>query len=86
MDKIKEYLEYRLKELDFVLGYFEDEDIKGDINAKITLKEIDQVKNLLVLLSVVVPKGTLCDHSGDETLHQGNGFVYKTCADCGEDI
>jgi hypothetical protein len=28
----------------------------------------------------------LCDHSGDEVLHQGNGFIYKTCADCGEDI
>ena len=65
MDKIKEYLEYRLKELDFVLGYFEDEDIKGDINAKITLKEIDQVKNLLVLLSVGVRSEQLnnyCDN------------------------
>jgi len=27
----------------------------------------------------------LCEHE-HETLHQGNGFVYKTCTDCGEDI
>jgi len=27
-----------------------------------------------------------CNHEGDEILHQGDGFVYKTCADCGEDI
>jgi len=27
-----------------------------------------------------------CKHKGDEILHQGNGFVYKTCADCGDDI
>ena len=28
----------------------------------------------------------LCEHNGEEILHQGNGFVYKTCADCGGDI
>jgi hypothetical protein len=33
-----------------------------------------------------VSKSVNCEHTGDETLHQGNGFVYKTCADCGEDI
>jgi len=27
----------------------------------------------------------LCEHE-NETLHQGNGFIYKTCTDCGEDI
>ena len=27
----------------------------------------------------------LCKHE-NETLHQGNGFIYKTCTDCGEDI
>ncbi|MDA9272145.1 hypothetical protein N9Q05_02015 [bacterium] len=26
-----------------------------------------------------------CEHE-NEQLHQGNGFIYKTCADCGEDI
>lgn len=26
-----------------------------------------------------------CEHE-NETLHQGDGFVYKTCTDCGEDI
>ncbi len=26
-----------------------------------------------------------CEHE-NETLHQGNGFVYKTCTNCGEDI
>ena len=29
---------------------------------------------------------TSCEHTGDEVLHQGNGFTYKTCKDCGEDI
>lgn len=28
----------------------------------------------------------LCEHNGEEILHQGNGFIYKTCADCGSDI
>jgi len=27
-----------------------------------------------------------CKCDGEEILHQGNGFVYKTCADCGKDI
>lgn len=27
-----------------------------------------------------------CLHEGDEIIKQGDGFVYKTCADCGEDI
>lgn len=31
-------------------------------------------------------KVELCEHNGEEILHQGNGFVYKTCADCGADI
>ena len=33
-----------------------------------------------------VSKSVNCEHTGDEILHQGNGFIYKTCADCGEDI
>ena len=28
----------------------------------------------------------ICKHEGDEVIHQGDGFVYKTCANCGEDI
>ena len=50
MEKIKQYLEQRLKELDYALGYFEDVAVNGDVNVKITLAEIDQVNNLLVLL------------------------------------
>ena len=33
-----------------------------------------------------VGKSVNCEHTGDEVLHQGDGFIYKTCADCGEDI
>lgn len=27
-----------------------------------------------------------CKHEGDEIIKQGDGFVYKKCADCGADI
>lgn len=27
-----------------------------------------------------------CKCNGEEKLHQGDGFIYKTCADCGKDI
>ncbi len=42
-----------------------------------------EVKKLTI---PVVSKLVNCEHTGDETLHQGDGFIYKTCADCGEDI
>lgn len=45
----------------------------------------EQTENCIIPF-VVVNEVELCDHSGEEVLHQGNGFVYKTCADCGEDI
>jgi hypothetical protein len=40
----------------------------------------------LMQTDVVGQREQLCDHSGDENLHEGHGFIYKTCADCGEDI
>ena len=44
------------------------------------------IEEQLRIQDVVGQSEQLCDHSGDEVLHQGNGFIYKTCADCGEDI
>jgi hypothetical protein len=29
---------------------------------------------------------TNCLHDGDERIYYGNGFYYKKCAKCGEDI
>jgi len=48
------------------------------------LQSLDKVVNLLSIQGVSTTVN--CEHTGDETLHQGNGFIYKTCADCGEDI
>lgn len=45
---------------------------------------VQATEKLLDLFSV--SKSVNCEHTGDEILHQGNGFIYKTCADCGEDI
>ena len=45
---------------------------------------IEVLKKALSIHGVV--KSFDCEHTGDEILHQGNGFIYKTCADCGEDI
>jgi len=53
MEKIKEYLENRLKRLDYELGYFEDDDEGNNLaSAKRTKEEIDEVNNLLILSSV----------------------------------
>jgi len=54
MEKIKEYLERRLKRLDYELGHFEDDDDGHNLaSAKQTQQEIDEVNNLLILYSVV---------------------------------
>jgi hypothetical protein len=48
MEKIKEYLEKRLKVLNYELGYFEDDDDNNNLaSAKSTRQEIDEVNNLL---------------------------------------
>jgi hypothetical protein len=53
MEKIKEYLENRLKVLNFELGYFEDDDENNNLaSEKSTKEEIDEVNNLLILFSV----------------------------------
>lgn len=57
-----------------------------EVNGTYNDAYVDWLEQQLHLARVVLPKGTLCEHTGDEVLHQGNGFVYKTCADCGEDI
>jgi len=44
------------------------------------------LKDTIQAIGVIQCSTELCEHTGDETLHQGNGFVYKTCADCGEEI
>jgi hypothetical protein len=59
-----------------------------DANVVLLTNDIEevgnQVKNNVDLANI--SKSVNCEHTGDEILHQGNGFIYKTCADCGEEI
>ena len=84
MDKIEEYLKDRLKKLDYELGYYEDDDEGNSLEgAKQTRKEIDEVNNLLVLLSVGVRSEQYCECNGLE-YRSGNGVFY--CSNCGKEV
>jgi hypothetical protein len=48
------------------------------------LDALEKVQELAI--SVTQCCEEVCEHKSDEVLHQGNGFIYKTCADCGEDL
>jgi K+/H+ antiporter YhaU regulatory subunit KhtT len=54
MKKIKEYLDKRLKTLDYELVYFEDDDGNNLLSAKRVKKEITEVKDLLALFRVSI--------------------------------
>jgi len=62
--------------------------IKTDLEPTEGMEELleDYHQAKLKLLGIAnVSKSVTCEHD-NETLHQGDGFVYKTCTDCGEDI
>jgi len=81
MEKIKEYLENRLKRLDYELGYFEDDDDGNNLaSAKRTQQEIYEVNNLLILFSVTQAKRPVCPSCfGRGELRNDKEEITGTC-------
>jgi len=66
--------------------YIEHLEEKFKFDSSGTAKAVFELINAYRALNIpIVSKSVNCEHE-NETLHQGNGFVYKTCTDCGEDI